>query len=629
MEIVLATLHVRRSIQSVALAAGCLAASLPAQSRRNTRLLEFFPEQDLSEILRTILEAGPTLVGFPVYVWNRLRVVQLATLLKQQAPEILLVAGGPEASGDPQGLAAAAPWTALILGEGDLSFAALVNELAQGRAEPIPGVWLVDDQSCPPESAGAPLRLEVLPSPWLSGLVQPTPEGGVLWEVSRGCAFGCDYCFEAASHKGGVRSYSRERLKAELALFCDIGVSQVWVLDATFNYPPQRGVALLELLHETAPQLHYHLEAKADFIDSQTASLLGRLSCSVQLGLQSADPKVLRAVHRPLDLASLAEKVRLLDAYGIVYGFDLMFGLPRDSYAGFVRSLDTALGFLPNHVHIFPLSLLPGTRLARQRDRYQLIAAQQPPYEIVRSESWSEEDLSSSRILAAALDIFYNTGRAVAFFPALLHLFNEPPHRFLSGLVDWALKQPGIDIAHLCDSEAWSAHDAYRLQQGYLTWKLKQAGKERLVTAVLDLLCYHYHYAETLLGEELGPSLERPAEEDLWGTLWQRVTQLRMVPFAYEILDLLEMEELELEEFTDLFRPVGSTALFVRREGEVICESLGEDLLRLLRESNGQRSPAQIFAGSVAEATGRELVSFAVGEGLLVRSPASETRTVG
>ncbi|MDT8440052.1 MAG: DUF4080 domain-containing protein [Desulfuromonadales bacterium] len=620
MEILLVTLHVRRSAQSVPLAAGCLAAALPAVVQRKTRLLDVYPDQTDNEILSAILADPPQLVGFPVYVWNRLRVVELANRLKEAAPRLHLVAGGPEASGDPRGLAAAAPWSALILGEGERSFAALVDRLDAGRAEPLPGIFFPGEDAGPPslsELTGP--DLDSLASPWLQGILAPTPQGGVLWEASRGCAFNCDYCFEAGSADQGVRTYPRERLQAELELFSEIGVSQVWVLDSTFNFPPRRGIELLELLLTTAPHLHYHLEAKADFLDRQTANLLGRLSCSVQLGLQSTDREVLQTVHRSLDLTSLAEKVRLLDANGVTYGFDLIFGLPRDSLNGFLQSLDTVIEFLPNHVHAFPLALLPGTRLARERQRHQLIAAAQPPYEIISSASWPAADLERCRLLTAALEVFYNTGRAVAFFPALLHLFDESPHRFFAGLTDWAVAQPDIGAARLLDSDAWDAADAHRLQQSYLGWRLRQTGRERLITAVFDLLCYHYHYAETLLGEELPASLhELPGGDALWERPWQRAPQLRLVPFAYEVVDLLEMEGLDLDEFVELFRPVGSTALFLRRGGEVICESLGEDLLRLLRQSDGRRSPAEIFAGSVAEANGRELVAFAVGEGLLL-----------
>jgi hypothetical protein len=164
----------------------------------------------------------------------------------------------------------------------------------------------------------------------------------------------------------------------------------------------------------------------------------------------------------------------------------------------------------------------------------------------------------------------------------------------------------------------WKADDVYRMQQGYLCRQLRKTGQGHLVSVFLDLLCYHFNYAETLLGEELLPPPDEAfLQTNLWETPLQLSDKCRLVPFAYEILNLLEMEEMQLEEFASLFRPVGSVALFMRRDNEIFCESLSEEMLRLLKQSKGTLSPKDIFAGSLSKATGVELVQFAVSEGLL------------
>ena len=618
MKSVFCTLHVRRSPQAISLAAGCLVAALPVEFRKFSVLIDSFLEQTDQEILSSILASDPDIVLFPVYVWNRQRIIHLASRLRQEKPQLYLIAGGPEATGDPSGLSSAAPWTALVHGEGEAALAGLIAALAGGLPDqPLPGVTLLLEDGPLSGAGNCPYELSDAPSPWLAGILKAEPAGGVLWEVARGCAFSCDYCFDARGH-AGVRGIERQRLEDELELFTKAGISQVWILDSTFNYPPERGIALLELLLDKAPHLHYHLEAKADFIDRHTASLLGELNCSLQLGLQSIHKQVLKAIHRPLDLDVLAEKVHLLEAEGIVYGFDLIYGLPEDNYAGFKDSLDTVLSFSPNHVHIFPLAVLHGTRLAQQRDRYGINAQQDPPYELISSNNWSVEEMALSRQLAAAVDLFYNTGRAVAFFPAILESLQTKPSDLFEDFFKWALQQQGIDCENLLITANWKADDVYRMLQGYICHQLKSSGQGHLTSVFLDLLCYHFHYAETLLGEELLlPSDEELLQTDLWEIPLQRSNKCRLVPFAYEILDLLEMEEMQLEEVACLFRPVGSVALFMRRDDEVFCESLGEDMLRLLKQSDGERSPKNIFAGSLSQATGEELVQFAVSEGLL------------
>jgi radical SAM superfamily enzyme YgiQ (UPF0313 family) len=618
MRIVLPTLHVRPSAQAVPLAAGCLKAALPEALRDRTRLLDLFPQQSDDEMLSAVLAAAPDLVAFPLYAWNRRRICELARRLRQARPILWLVAGGPELLANPQAALAEGGFDAVIVGEGEERFRDLAVDLAEGN--PLrPGKGLVlPDEGAPPTAEPASSARDELPSPWLSGALTPTAEGGVLWETSRGCPFACAFCFDARGSRG-LRPMPFARLEAELELFVRQRASQVWVLDSTFNHPPERGKKLLRLLARKAPHIHFHLEAKADFLDRETARLLAKLSCSVQVGLQSARPEVLRHIHRGLDPREFSRKIQLLGKEGVTFGLDLIYGLPGDDYQGFRQSLDFALALSPNHLDIFPLAVLPGTELHRAAAEHGIRAQIVPPYEILESASCGADDLEKCRRLAAAADLFYNTGRAVGFFAALLKVADLDGASFLEDFADWALRERQVPREHFLDGERWRSNDALQLQEGYLAWLLKRLGRLDLLPAAQDLLRYHFHYAETLLGVETLPATpEALRGVDPWQSPLRLAEGVRLVPFTYEILDLLEMGEAELEEIAGLFRPIGSVAVFLRRGDQVLCESLEEDFLKLLRGADGRRSPAAIFAGTVTRAEGEEIVRFALAEGFLI-----------
>ncbi len=132
------------------------------------------------------------------------------------------------------------------------------------------------------------------------------------------------------------------------------------------------------MLLGTAPQIHYHIEAKADLLDDETICLLAELQCSVQVGLQSADPKVLSPLQRKLDPQQMIRQLRKLSDAGVTFGLDLIYGLPGDNHQGFRRSLDFALKRQPNQIDIFPLAVLPGTELYEDRDRFGIAGEEQP-----------------------------------------------------------------------------------------------------------------------------------------------------------------------------------------------------------------------------------------------------------
>lgn len=616
MKIIFATLHVRKSAQAEPLAAACLAAALSPELRARTELLSFFPEDTEEQIRREILARRPELVAFPLYVWNRTFLLQLSRRLRQADPSLRLVAGGPEATADPLGVLAEGNLDGVVNGEGEAVFAELAAALARGE-NPAGQPGLLWQSSRGPVNGpeAPPPDLRQLPSPWLGGVLSATPGSGILWETSRGCSFGCDFCFEGRSGRG-VRVVPPERLKAELDLFAQAGVAQAWILDSSFNYPPERGKDLLRLLVDRAPHIHFHLEAKAEFLDREMVRLFSRLRCSVQLGFQSADPKVLRLLHRSLDLDLFSRKINLINAEGVTFGLDLIYGLPGDNYQGFRASLDVALGFAPNTVDIFPLAVLPGTPLHHRREQFGLRAQTAPPYEIIDSPTFSAADLARCRRLAAAANLFYNLGRAVAFFPALLGAVDLKPSDFLAGFADWAVDNGKLTEALLERLEEWNPAQILPLQEGYAEYLLRRNGKSDLLPAALDLIRYHFHYAETLLGEETTPA-GAVRERNLWDSPCRLNPRVKLVPFVYEVLDLQDTGDIDLEEFVALFRPLGSVALFLRRGDQVICESLEENFLKLLQSCNGEKSPQDIFAGSISQREGEEIVEFAVSEGLL------------
>lgn len=618
--ILMATLHARRSAQAVPLAAGNLAAEIPDKWTGECILIDLFPGPDEEQICLELLALEPDILVFPLYLWNRPTISTLAAKLKQRRPRLLLVAGGPEATPQAEMLLQSTPFDVVVRGEGEETFAAWLEAFDTPEAWPrIAGLSWRQGEEILHSPDRAPIAvLDQLPSPWLSGLLKPTPEGGVLWEVSRGCSFACDFCYDAGGRQG-LRHHGQERLKAELEWFARHGATQIWILDSTFNFPPRRGKELLRLLRAHGGNIHFHLEAKADFLDGETAALIAELNCSVQVGLQSARPEVLKKVHRTFDPDRFEHALHLLDSEGVTFGLDLIYGLPGDDFAGFCHSLAFALDHAPNQLDIFPLAVLPGTPLAEQAVELGIRFLEHPPYTILATPTLSNEDLERCRTLAAGVELFYNIGRAVGFLPSLLRTLDLPAVEFFSAFASWALQEQGIYREVLLATDDWRTEEVLALQESFVQQILLRRERPDLVPAALDLIRYHFHHAETVLGPEILPRIPTGMPPgDPWNSAWLLAEGARLVPFNYEIVDLLEMEGADLEEFAALFRPLGSVALFVRHGGEVVCESLQEDFLRLLQGCDGERTPAAIFGGSIDRREAEEILEFAVSEGLLV-----------
>ncbi|MBN1241905.1 MAG: radical SAM protein [Spirochaetales bacterium] len=484
--VVLVSIHLARTPQNLPLGAACVASALKqAEASRDTVdpvLLDGYVTEPGTELAKRIIELAPDLVGFSVYVWSREAAAACARELRSMAPGLFLVAGGAEATADPEGLLSAAPFDAIIAGEGERAGVSAITELlARGSASVAAGVFVrgetvprIAPRRTPPEDVTR------LPSPWLDGTLVPGPYGGALWELARGCPFGCTFCYESRGHRG-ARRFALERIEAELELFVRSGIAQVMVLDPTFNADRERAARLLRLLRERGQDLHYVIEVRAEFLDRVQARLFSELACSVQIGLQTARPEISKLVGRSLDPSLFARKVGLLNETGTVFGIDLIYGLPGDDLAGFRASLEWVLALEPNHLDVFRLSVLPGTLLFDQADSFGMARETAPPYRVLSTPTFPAADLDAAERLAKALDLFYVKGRAVAWFARALKALGARPLPLLDQFADWVEGNGGFDAL----SDPGSIEEA---QASFLSERFAAGRQTRALPVVLDLV---------------------------------------------------------------------------------------------------------------------------------------------
>jgi radical SAM family protein/B12 binding protein len=617
MRIALVAVHPCPSPQALPLANAFLQSYLTAVPK--TAMVEivradFFLGQECAACAAEITRLQPALVGFSLYVWNRRMCRELADEIRRLLPGITIFAGGPEATADPRGVLAGTSFDFLIAGEGEAPFAAVCARLSEsGAVSNIPGIATRTgtDISLIPSTPIA--NLDDIPSPWLSGIIDAVDYPGILWQLSRGCGFSCDFCFDSRD-RHGVRRFSLERVEAELRHFTSHGVSQIFVLDSTFNQDQRRAKTILRMIARIAPQIHFHFEVRSEFIDREMADLFAGITCSLQIGLQSADPQVLKQVGRAFRRDDFVSRTTLLNESGAVFGFDLMYGLPGDTLAGFRESLDFALGLYPNHLDIFPLAILPGTALATRADSIGLRYLPEPPYTLINSPSFSADDMADAQELATACDIFYTRGRSVAWFNGVLDVLGLRPAEFLQRFAEWLEEEKGggISEADLADDQIWG------LQRAFLTGTFSPKKLKRFLPAVLDLMDYHYHYAAALMSPPLAPARQNSAMKKLLELPLRLAPTARLATFHYEILEILEAGAADVRSFSDSLQRNGSWAVIYPTSEGVCTESVSEAYFKLLEQLDGTTPAVKVIARlGIPITEAGEFLEFALQEGIV------------
>lgn len=619
MKVLLAAIHPYQSPQALPLANAFLKAYLNTDEylsdNISVSLSDFFVGENVDDCLSAMLAEKPDAVGFSIYLWNRLMACELAAALRRANQHLVIFAGGPESTADPKRLLRDFVFDFLILGEGEVPFISAMAALCDGKkATGVKGTASITSGNFVASMCKPVELLDTITSPYLSGIIEPANYSGVLWQISRGCDFGCDFCFDSLGIKG-VRRFSMDRVRAELDFFAKNQVEQVFVIDSTFNQDIKRAKEILRMIAVKALHIHFHFEVRSEFIDAEMSRLFAHINCSLQIGLQSAHSNVHKMVRRVFNSADFSRKIALLNETGAIFGFDLIYGLPGDTLEGFSSSIDFALRLYPNHLDIFPLAVLPGTALAAKAGAYELHYKTTPPYTLQSSPGFPAGALREAAELATACDIFYSRGKAVAWFNSLLAPTKLSPSSFLREFRLWLKKIRGaeIDETAISDREIWQAQRDFIIRL-YTRKKLR-----KFLPAALDQIDYHWHYAAALLTAPPELPTDRELEQtNLLDVCFTLAPSARLAKFNYEIFDLLQVGEIDLRSFTECFAPLGSYAVIYPRGGEVFTESLTEPHFKLLSLLDGKTSSRRIAATlHITPEEAGSLLEFAAAEGII------------
>ncbi len=425
---------------------------------------------------KEIAAKAPDLVGVSVYLYNRAWCDAFITALAKRSPQIKIFAGGAEVTAN--GAAMLRDELAfLVIGEGEETMVRVLRSILAGQPVKGPGIMTKEQ---PQRILPTPPDLAKLPSPLLTGTADPSRYQGVLWEMTRGCPFHCAFCFESRGERT-VRTYPFERIEKELEVLSRHEVEHVFVLDPTFNMDRGRTIEILKLLRDKAPStMEFTFEVRAELIDKTVAQLFSQVYCSLQIGLQSSDPNILSAINRRFDPALFTQKMDLLNSFGVVFGLDLIIGLPGDSLAKFEKSLAFAIAQKPSNLDIFPLALLPGTLLAEQADSYGLVYDHSSPYLIIESPTMSKDDLAKAMQLKEACDRFYTQGNAAMWFQTACGGVGL-------GAVEFLYAFHGFLRRHDPSGEA----EIFELQDRFVRELYQAQAKEALLPALLSYMELH------------------------------------------------------------------------------------------------------------------------------------------
>lgn len=373
---------------TVPLAGGYLAAYL---KKRFGREVDVSVYRTLPRLLEAAKCTPPDIAGFSIYAWNPRLTVRASGLLKRLSPSTLTVAGGPAVElTEPMNreyLQANPDMDFLVWHEGELSLANLVEAvLARGpagaREGPIAGACFLRDGQLVAGTRLPPITPleDVVPSPYLTGLFDELladDELMPLIQTTRGCPYSCTFCVSGQPIYNRLRSFDVARVKDEILYLKRRAANRsIRFTDDNFGLL-ERDVELARFVRDLYDAERYPAGLKIYYgklISERIkeCSLLLRPLLPLCMSFQSLTPEVLEEIKRPNNTREKFEEARRwARQHDVAVATELIFGLPRETYTSWVRSLDGVVELRVDSVFPTGLFLLEGAELdtgeARQR----------------------------------------------------------------------------------------------------------------------------------------------------------------------------------------------------------------------------------------------------------------------
>ena len=378
---------------------------------------EYTIKESVSVIADSIIAEGYDVVGISVSIWNVAQSQELASTLKKQNPNIILIAGGPEVSYEPNFFVDNWEIDYVVSGEGEFVFGQLLYALQNGEEIDLESVSS-KSRICTKSAQADINELIKYPSPYKLDSDNSERKNRIAYfETSRGCPYSCQYCL--SSLEKGVRYFPHEYVTDNLRYLIDSDVKQIKFLDRTFNLNKKHTSAVFDFLIDNhRPNLSCQFEIYADLMNDETIEYLNSNVPGnyfrFEIGIQSTHEPTNIAVQRRQDFRLLSGNIeKIMKGDVIDLHLDLIAGLPLETFDRFRRSFNDVFRLRAKEVQLGFLKLLRGTNLRRDAEIYGYIYDEKAPYEIISGNDISIKELDRIRNAEYALDKFWNSGRFV------------------------------------------------------------------------------------------------------------------------------------------------------------------------------------------------------------------------
>lgn len=269
--------------------------------------------------------------------------------------------------------------------------------------------------------------------------------------------------------------FSLAELENQIETFAQKGITELCVRDSAVAADKRLVLKLLKNIAENAPQIFVSVLVNASVIDKEILNAAEEIFCSFDIPFECSQKngKLL------FDKKIYASKSRLLNDFGIVFGFELLYACDYgDSLKSFLERLDFAAAQYPNHID-FPQT----QKKLPQNSESDWLCKIEPK----TTGLFSAKEIRFARDVAFACRTFYTCGRAVPWFLAILKSLRIYASAFFADFAEWQ-RCNNCDYKSGFEPENENHEALEKMQLLFLESKFEEKNRVELFAAAKDFV---------------------------------------------------------------------------------------------------------------------------------------------
>jgi anaerobic magnesium-protoporphyrin IX monomethyl ester cyclase len=319
-------------------------------------------------------------------------VARIARGLRRQNPRARIVLGGIHPSVMPEQTLAECPDVDfLVIGEGEESFADLVDNLLGRREGEVPGLWERHNGTVRATAPRAPIAaLDALPFPARDlfdlSLYRSAPtkkvsdEGATPILTSRGCPYDCAHCPSKLIWNRRVRYRSTQNVVDEIeTCVTHFDLREFNFFDDTFTLNRQRVHDICSEILRRGLTIYWICFARANTLDAETVALMKKAGCrKISIGFESGHQGILDLMRKGTLVEDGRRTARIIRAAGVAAHGSFMLGNVGETEATIRETIRYAKSLDLDNATFFITTPYPGTDLFAEASRLGSIDDETP-----------------------------------------------------------------------------------------------------------------------------------------------------------------------------------------------------------------------------------------------------------